>query len=136
MVAVVESLKTNSLVRTPEGVAIWLEVSTCFADAALPKGIWKHRDPLCKEEAPLLSGVMKDAKTKQLTDSGEFATSQGAGTWSQQLHFSWDVILSSLFLPTVQNEKASSKRITFAEFWTDIVDSEQSSFSDMAEEGT
>lgn len=123
-VAIVELLKANSLVRTPEGVAIWLEIRTCFADAALPKSIWKHRDPLCKEEAALLSDVMKDAKAKQLTDSGETATSQGAGTWSQQLHFTWDVILSSLFRPAAQNSKVLSKRITFAEFWIDVVDSE------------
>ncbi len=123
-VAVVESLKANSLVRTPEGVAIWLEIRTCFTDAVLPKRIWKHRDPLCKDEAALLSDVMKDAKAKQLTESGESTTSQGAGTWSQQLHFSWDVILSSLFLPVVQTRKVSSKRITFAEFWSDVVDSE------------
>ena len=123
-VAVIESLKANSLVRTPEGVAIWLEIRTCFADAALPKSVWKHRDPLCKGEAALLSDVMRDAKAKQLTNSGESATSQGAGTWSQQLHFSWNVILGNLFLPAVQNSKVSSKRITFAEFWTDVVDSE------------
>jgi DNA polymerase phi len=123
--AVVESLKANNLVRTPEGVAVWLEVRTSYPEATLPKHIWKHRNPLCKAEVTSLSEVMKDAKAKQQqSESGESNASQGAGTWSQQLHFSWEVILRELFLPASHDQKASSERISFVKFWADVVDGE------------
>ncbi len=123
-IAIVESLRANNLVRTPEGVAVWLEVRSCYPDAVLPKTVWKHRDPLCRDEAASIAEVMKDARAKQQPDSGEAAGAQGAGTWSQQLHFSWDMVLRELCLPAVRDVKVSSKRMTFAKFWADVVDSE------------
>lgn len=127
-VALIGALKTNNLVRTPEGVAVWLEVKDCFPDAALPKHVWKHRDPLHKEESSALAEVMKDAKAKQQPELTESAAPQGAGTWSQQLHFSWDVVLRELYLSTDAdadaNVKRSNGRMTFKKFWHDVVDSE------------
>lgn len=121
---VVESMKANSLVRTPEGVAVWLAVRSHYPDAALPKNVWKHRDPLCRDEAVSLSDVMKDARAKRQPDSEDATTPQGSGVWSQQLHFSWDILLDELYLPAIHDAKVSTKRMNFANFWTDIVDSE------------
>jgi len=68
---------------------------------------------------------MKDARAKQQQpESGESNALQGTGTWSQQLHFSWEVILRELSLPATHGAKASSERISFAKFWADVVDSE------------
>ena len=105
-------------------MAVWLEVRSSYPDAALPKNVWRHRNPLCTDEAASLSEVMKDARAKQQPGSSDYVASQGAGTWSQQLHFSWDVILRELYLSTSQNAKISSKRVTFAKFWAAVVDSE------------
>ena len=116
-------MKTNNLIRTPEGVAVWLEVKNCYPNAALPKHVWKHRDPLHKEESAALAEVMKDAKAKQQPDPTESAAPQGAGTWSQQLHFSWDVVFRELYLSADTNVKDSTNRIIFKNFWTDVVDS-------------
>ena len=127
-VAVIEALKTNNLVRTPEGVAVWLEVKDCYPNAALPKHVWKHRDPLHKEESTALAEVMKDAKAKQQPEPTESAAPQGAGTWNQQLHFSWDVVLRGLYLSADANAhvKRLNERMTLKRFWNDVVDSEPS----------
>lgn len=125
-IALIESLKANNLVRTPEGVAVWLEVKSCYPNAVLPKDVWKHRDPLCKDEATSLAEVMKDARVKRQPESGELIAPQAAGTWSQQLHFSWDVALRELYIPADPDAKASTKRMTFAMFWTNVVDSKLS----------
>lgn len=125
-IAVIDSLKANNLIRTAEGVALWLEVRNCYPDAVLPKNVWKHRDPLCRDEAASLAAVMKDARAKQQQDLNESTAPQGAGTWSQQLHFSWDVLLRELYLPAFGDAKTSSKRMTFAKFWADVVESQYS----------
>lgn len=123
---IIEALKSNNLVRTPEGVAVWLEVKSCYPDAALPENVWKHRDPLCKDEATSLAEVMRDASGKQQPSCDDSTASQGAGTWSQQLHFAWDVVLRELYSAIDGEGKGSSKRIKFLKFWTDVVDSKQS----------
>jgi DNA polymerase phi len=120
----IDSLKANNLIRTPEGVAVWLEVKNRYPDVVLPKSVWKHRDPLNKDEATALADVMKDAKAKQQPQSDESFAAQGAGTWSQQLHFSWDVVLPELYAPAREDAKVRSKRMNFAKFWADVVDSE------------
>jgi DNA polymerase phi len=122
-IAIIESLKANNLIRTPEGVAVWLEVQRCFPDVSLPKKIWKHRDPLYKDEVTALAEVMKDARAKQQPDSEESVATQGAGTWSQQLHFSWDVVLRELYSSADQKVKSLTKRIPFDMFWSIVVDS-------------
>lgn len=121
--ALIDSLNANNLIRTPEGVAIWLEVKKLYPDAALPKKIWKHRNPLRNDESAALAEVMKDAKAKQQADSTELAAPQGAGVWGQQLHFSWDVVVRALYLPVDANAKSSTKTMTFQRFWTHVVDS-------------
>lgn len=124
--AIIESMEANNLVRTPEGVAVWLRVRSCYPETALPKHVWKHRDPLSKAEADSLSEVMKDARAKPQPESSDPSAPQGAGTWSQQLHFSWDVILRDICLPASGDEKVSNKRMTFEKFWANVVDSELS----------
>lgn len=106
--------------RTPEGVAIWLEVSQHFPHASLPKKVWKHRDPLAKGEVQNLAQVMKDARPKHESGDKPEKQPQGTGAWSQQLHFSWDIVLREIFAePHPKTE--SSKRPRFAKFWNTVV---------------
>ena len=127
---VVEKLTAHKLVRTPEGLAIWLEVSEAFPDAKLPKHVWKHRDPLSKKDISLLADVLKDAKTRDNSDEDEHK-SQGKAIWSAQLHFAWDVVLSRLYQHTdpigkdhVNGKKGKSdhKSIGLDTFWIKAVD--------------
>ena len=126
----VEKLTAHKLIRTPEGLAIWLEVSEAFPDAKLPKHIWKHRDPLSKKDISLLADVLKDAKTRDNSDEDEHK-SQGKAIWSAQLHFAWDVVLSRLYQQTepiskahVNGNKGKSdhKSVDLDTFWIKAVD--------------
>jgi DNA polymerase phi len=127
-------MKINNLVRTPEAVAVWLEAKSCYSDAALPKDVWKHRDPLYRDETASLSEIMKDARAKQQPTFEETIAAQGAGNWSQQLHFSWDVLLRELYLPALGDTQVSAKRMTFANFWAAVVDSQWSHYSTPCDE--
>ena len=55
----VEKLRATNLIRTPEGVAIWLTIRSLASEFRLPKGIWRDQDPLCVPELPSLAKVMK-----------------------------------------------------------------------------
>lgn len=127
---VVEKLTAHKLIRTPEGLAIWLEVSQAFPDAKLPKDVWKHRDPLSKKDITLLADVLKDAKTRSNSDEDEHK-SQGRAVWSAQLHFAWGVVLARLYSLsgyTLNGElnrnhpKKDHKTIDLSSFWTNAVE--------------
>jgi DNA polymerase phi len=129
---VVEKLTAHKMIRTPEGLAIWLEVSQAFPDTKLPKDVWKHRDPLSKKDITLLADVLKDAKTRSNSDEDEHK-SQGRAVWSAQLHFAWDVVLACLYNLsgyTLSGEldrshpKKDHKTIDLSYFWTNAVEGE------------
>lgn len=127
---IVEKLTANKLIRTPEGLAIWLEVSANFPDAKLPKHVWKHRDPLSKGDISLLADVMKDAKARDNSDEDEHK-SQGKAIWSAQLHFAWDVVLARLYSQAADiasstrngtHQKSDHKTINWEKFWSKAVE--------------
>ena len=130
--SVIGNLTAHKLIRTPEGLAIWLEVSQAFPDAKLPKDVWKHRDPLSKKDVTLLADVLKDAKTRSNSDEDEHK-SQGRAIWSAQLHFAWDVVLARLYElanhshngeVNHKTNKKDHKVIDLADFWTKAVEGE------------
>lgn len=127
---IVEKLTAHKLIRTPEGLAIWLEVSQAFPDAKLPKDVWKHRDPLSKKDITLLADVLKDAKTRSNSDQDEHK-SQGRAMWSAQLHFAWDVVLARLYRLACsisngevngKHNKKDYKTVDMNTFWIQAVD--------------
>ena len=127
---VVEKLTAHKLIRTPEGLAIWLEVGEAFPDAKLPKHVWKHRDPLSKNNISLLADVLKDAKTRDNSDEAEHK-SQGKAIWSAQLHFAWEVVLLRLYQQTApisksgvkgKEGKSDHKSIDLEIFWNKAID--------------
>ncbi|KAI1610550.1 DNA polymerase phi subunit [Exophiala viscosa] len=125
----IETLSANKLIRTPEGVAIWLTTVRVFPHAKLPKSTWKHGDPLAKKDVVLLADILKDARTQPEADSDSEA--QGSARWSASLHFAWDVVLGELIResspPVDGNKNATNgtkknERITFDIFWKKVVD--------------
>ena len=125
---VLEHLNLHKLIRTPEGVAIWLEVSKRLPKAQLPKHVWKHGDPLNHHEIDSLAGILKDAKPKQSAHEDSKLDSQGKGMWSPFLHFVWDVVLRDLGEVTADANKANkgvlSRRVEFRDFWSQAVERE------------
>ncbi|TPR04387.1 hypothetical protein CAN33_0029480 [Aspergillus niger] len=118
-----ERLCSNDLARTPEGVAIWLAAKDLFPNAKFPSKVWKHDDPLDAKERNQLAKVMKESSSADSeSESGNKAKS--SGVWNSKLHFAWDTVIGRLAdAPTKESKsKGSSSRISFADFWTEVVD--------------
>ncbi|OJJ77594.1 hypothetical protein ASPBRDRAFT_113074 [Aspergillus brasiliensis CBS 101740] len=118
-----EQLYSNELARTPEGVAIWLAAKDLFPNAKFPSKVWKHDDPLDAKERNQLAKVMKESSSAD--SEGESGTkAKSSGVWNSKLHFAWDTVISRLAdAPTKESKsKGSSSRISFADFWTEVVD--------------
>ena len=114
---IIEQLVSDALVRTPEGLSIWLAILRHYPNAVLPEHVWMDGDPLSSGNAQILAEVMKDAKPANV-DNPEEPVSQGTARWSQTLHFAWDVILE--YLAKSRSTK-SGKYIDFGTFWSVVV---------------
>lgn len=114
-----ERLCANDLARTPEGVSIWLAAKEAYPKAEFPGKVWKHDDPLDSRERTQLAKVMKDSSAGDSEAGTQGNNPKSSGVWSSKLHFAWDAVIRQLAdLPAKQ-----SSRLTFAEFWTEVVDS-------------
>lgn len=124
--AALERLSQHELVRTPEGVAIWLAAKDFFPSANSPSKAWKHDDPLDAKERSQLAKVMKDSSSTETGSEGQ-EKQKSSGVWNSKLHFAWDAVISRLIdVPTKdgsKSKKSSSSRLSFADFWTEVVDS-------------
>ena len=122
---VIDQLHSSGLAKTPEGVVIWLSVQSAFPTVKLPKGIWHGDNPLHPKEARGLAKVLKEVShSKESENGGEGGNERGM--WYSNLHFAWDVLLADLFRKEhspVRGLLKASKRLTFVDFWTEVVDS-------------
>lgn len=123
--AALERLCSNDLARTPEGVSIWLAVKEIFPNASVPSKVWKHDDPIDSKERTQLAKVMKESSASEPDGQGKNA--KASGVWNSKLHFAWEAVLTRVS-DVPKKEKSMSKesgtRISFADFWTDLVESE------------
>lgn len=108
--AVIASLHEKALTKTPEGVALWLSVSTRFDNVQLPKGVWHGDNPLSSEECVRLKKVMNG---NAVEDNGSATNGASTGLRQSQPSFAWKVILSHLH---AEDGKA------FQHFWDDAVE--------------
>jgi len=127
---IIDILNSHQLVRTPEGVAIWLELSKSVPPSNLQPQLWQHGHPLSAKGTTTLANIMKDAKS-QTQEPGVAQAAQGSAMWNAQLHFAWEVVLRELY----ETEKSSkhtvsskSKRthLTFNQFWQAVIDGKPS----------
>ncbi|EXJ85494.1 hypothetical protein A1O1_05858 [Capronia coronata CBS 617.96] len=117
VVAIIEKMAEHKLVRTPEGVAVWLTAERLFPNAKLPKSVWKHGDPLAKKDVDVLADILKDARSH--SDQDTELEAQGSARWSANLHFAWDIVSNELFR---DDAKSNKHRISFELFWDTVVD--------------
>jgi DNA polymerase phi len=110
----IKALVHHKLLRTPEGVAIWLNQEETNRRALQLDGLWKHGSPLSRKGVSTLADIMKDAKPQQADSDGNL-DSQGKAMWSPQLHFVWDLVLRQLY------QEASDDRVSFKDFWLRVV---------------
>lgn len=124
---IIDVLSTHKLVRTPEGVAIWLSAKKSFPSAKLSKHVWKYTHPLAAKDVSNLAEVMKNARTQQ--GDADFGA-QGSTVWSASLHFAWLVVLSHFIrqesgskeVNGSQKSNQTTELAGFPQFWQVVVD--------------
>lgn len=117
-----ERLCSNELARTPEGVAIWLAANELFPKVTLPSKVWKHDDPLDTKERNQLAKVMKESSASETEGENQGNNPKQSGVWNSKLHFAWDAVLSRLGEVSTKWSKSKTSRISFIDFWTEVVD--------------
>ncbi|KAJ5489455.1 hypothetical protein N7539_004345 [Penicillium diatomitis] len=121
--AAVERVCSYELARSPEGVAVWLAVKDMFPTAELPAKVWKHDDPLDPKERGNLAKIMKESSAEE--NDGENKGSKSSGVWNSKLHFAWDAVISRTSVKDASSKtktKSKSSRLSFVDFWTEVVD--------------
>lgn len=119
----VDKLAAIGLAKTPEGVAVWLGIQSTFRSTRLPASVWPHNSPLHRKAKVTLSRILKEltaARPLQAEANSKIAQNS---TWSPNLHFAWDIVLTAILQLDAVNQVDSSQLITFEDFWTEAVDS-------------
>ena len=124
----VDKFIENGLAKSPEGVATWLGVQSAFPTVSLPTSVWQHQNPLHRKEKAALSKILKDASTSGAPKGEANSKVAQNSTWSPNLHFAWDIVLSSLLQPDIVTQAKNTEAIDFTDFWTEAVDSKSLSF--------
>ena len=109
---ILKAMTAHKLIRTPEGVAVWIAARKNHWKGDLSPHAWKHKSPLAKKDINSLAEIMKNARSGLDDNQG----SQGSAVWSENLHFAWDVLLSDLYFGP------SKDGISFEGFWKVAVD--------------
>lgn len=119
--AVLDAWRESRLLKTPEGVALWLTMVE-LNSAKLPEGIWHNRYPLAPKERSALAKVMLNAsnETDDQRNSGRNKAKGGARESAPSI--AWTVVLSYLYRRCDEQ--------TFVPFWEDVV--ERGLFADTA----
>ncbi|EFY90915.1 DNA polymerase V, putative [Metarhizium acridum CQMa 102] len=103
-----------SLAKTPEGAAAWIVTLNRFPSLQLQP--WKN--PLSSKSLPDLTAVLKESFKENGKDMNDKSQNGGKhASWSAQLHFVWDLILSRFL-----NAKSDKGEEDFEQFWNRVVD--------------
>lgn len=119
----IDSWAAKNLIKTPEGVALWLTVKTTFPGAKLPKGHWNHNNPLAAQDRPSLTKAL--LKTEVDADDQVKGAKKKSGTRQSIPNFAWAVILAHLYEQDREKE--------FAQFWEECVAKQMFSASSSTE---
>ncbi|KAF3484407.1 DNA polymerase V [Arthroderma uncinatum] len=128
--SVLAALCQNNLAKTPEGVAIWIAAMELSLSLAIvfPSGVWSHDNPLNTREKASLAKIMKESSEHNVPN-GEDAKVKSSGVWNPRLPFAWDPILAKLYTTSTEipqgegkGKKSKATQLTFADFWTEVVD--------------
>ena len=112
-----QKLADEGLAQTSEGVAIWLHAMQHFPKMALPAKPWQ--DPLSPSAFATLPAILKDSgRDNTIGETPEAQRKQS--NWTAQLHFVWDVIVSSFAKRAEASQDDAIK--LFGQFWSRVVD--------------
>ncbi len=123
---IIDKLQTNGISKTPQGLAIWIRIQATFPSVGFPQGVWHHQDPLNRKKKSKLAKILMEAPTTSSSQNGNESEGTTKGAWSTKLQFAWDAILAELLdirPQGLQRNSKAAKRIDFAEFWEECIDS-------------
>lgn len=117
---IIGKVQDSGLIKTPEGVALWILTSLEFPQVELPQGIWLNENPMHRKEKAKLATILKETSSTSLghneCDSKVFQN----GVWTSKLHFAWDVVLSRVL---GMQSLGCSEDLDLSSFWDECVDS-------------
>lgn len=105
------AFREQQLLRTPEGIALWLSIAKRWPDA-LPKDVWQKKDPLSSDELLQVKKIMQGSTTDDAHNAST-GKSLNSGTRQSQPSFAWKVILTQLY---------ERKEKLFRKFWEEAIE--------------
>lgn len=106
-----QSWADKGLVKSPEGIAIWLTCKSTLPDIKFPKGHWHHNNPLSAQERPALTKIL--LKNFVDDDDATRGASKGSGARQSTPNFAWSIVLSFYY------KQGETKGFSY--FWSDCV---------------
>ena len=110
---IIKALAANKMIRTPEGVAIWLGAEASHPGSNLSGHVWKYGHPLAKKYLGALAQIMRDARPEDIDDEDGV---QGAAMWSPKHHFSWKILIEAMIA------RPATGDISIEDFWRGAVE--------------
>ncbi|KAK5115714.1 hypothetical protein LTR62_000803 [Meristemomyces frigidus] len=104
--AVFDALKEAKLLKSAEGVALWLAIRE-HCPEVLPNGVWANGDPFAKEDQTNLRKALLGDSSSGQHDGPK------VGSRQHSPGFAWRAVLTHLY------QHGSVK--TFSRFWSDII---------------
>ncbi|TKA43754.1 hypothetical protein B0A54_05513 [Friedmanniomyces endolithicus] len=108
----VDALRQAKLLKTAEGVALWLAISERWPEA-LPKGVWAKKSPMSVDEQNSLKKILLGRSEEEDEETTNVKTSQ-SGTRQSHPSFVWKALLNWLYQRNVSHD--------FELFWHEIVE--------------
>ncbi|TKA73437.1 hypothetical protein B0A55_06092 [Friedmanniomyces simplex] len=108
----VEALRQAKLLKTAEGVALWLAISERWPDT-LPKGVWAKKSPMSADEQTTLKKILLGSSAEDEEETTNVKSLQ-SGTRQAQPNFVWKAVLGWLYQRNVSHD--------FERFWHEVVE--------------
>lgn len=121
---ILEAIRRHSLLKTPQGIAIWLAVQIRIGSAALPKNVWKDDDPLHSKNWRSIAVILRTGSVDDTGDEQPDTTRQKGGASQRNPSFAWIAVLTAFVSADSlsQNGLAHASVKSLESFWKEIVD--------------
>ena len=102
---ILETFSHRDLLKTPLGIAVWLEIVLQAPTVKLPKHIWHRFDPLCEKELPLVIKIMKQSTGASVDDRSNANESRNRGARRLSPSVAWAPIIRHLHFKSLKPDK-------------------------------
>jgi len=124
---VLDAMQELGVLKTPEGVVMWLEFAKHMKNVVFPPKVWHKENPLHAKEMATVTKILHSVK---LSDDDD--TKESSGARQVAPHFAWTIILQHLMstpdkaLKTKTPVTEPGMNKAFKQFWLEAVDGERS----------